>query len=198
MSAPYPPRLQGPTPTTDDCGVSLDFAPGPLTAVVGQYGVAPDDGAEAPRVTDHVVVRLGSGRYAVCAPDVAEVISVPALTRIPGAPVWLCGIGNWRGHVLPVIDLRPVLGATASPSPSSARVVVLAVDDVEVGILADAVTGLLPVPDDCEPPPTNVQGPARVLLRGITDGGTAGPVGVVLTAAVIALREQLPRTRTQH
>ena len=184
-------------PTADDCGVSLDFAPGPSTTV-GQYGAPLDDDVEAPRVTDHVVVRLGSGRYAICAPDVAEVIPVPVLTRIPGAPVWLCGIGNWRGHVLPVIDLRPVLGADIVPSPSSARVVVLAVDDVEVGILTDAVTGLLPVPDDCEAPPTNVHGPARDLLRGITDGGAAGPVGVVLTAAVIALREQLPRTRTSH
>lgn len=177
--------------------MSFDFTPGPSTTVAGQSDVAAAAASEAPRVTDHVVVRLGSGRYAVCAPDVAEVISVPALTRIPGAPVWLCGIGNWRGHVLPVIDLRPVLGAAVSPSPSSARVVVLAVDDVEVGILADAVTGLLPVPDDCDPPPTNVHGPARDLLRGITDGGTAGPVGVVLTAAVIALREQLPRTGTR-
>lgn len=174
--------------------MSLDLAPGLPTTVVGQYGVAPEADAEVLDVTDHVVVRLGHGRYAVCAPDVAEVIPVPVLTRIPGAPGWLCGIGNWRGHVLPVIDLRPLLGLEVSPSPSSARVVVLAVDDVEVGILADAVTGLLPVPDDCEPPPTNVPGSARDLLRGVTDGGVAGPVGVVLTSAVIALRERLPRT----
>ena len=47
--------------------------------------------------------------------DVAEVASVPGVTRVPGAPAWLAGVANWRGRMLPVLDLRPLLGADRGP-----------------------------------------------------------------------------------
>ena len=42
--------------------------------------------------TGHLVVRLGGGRYAVRATDVAEVLPVPARTRVPGTPGWVAGV----------------------------------------------------------------------------------------------------------
>ena len=137
---------------------------------------------------DHVVVRLGSGRYGLSAPDVAEVTPMPGLTRVPGTAGWLCGVGNWRGHVLPVVDLRPLLGIAVTPLPSSARVVVVAVDDIEVGIVAEAVAGLIEVPVDCDPAPVTLTGTAADLVVGLADGGPAGPVAVLATSALMALR----------
>jgi purine-binding chemotaxis protein CheW len=142
---------------------------------------------EIPHV-DHVVVRLGSGRYGLCAPDVAEVTPLPGLTRVPGTAAWLCGVGNWRGHVLPVVDLRPLLGIEVTPLPSSARVVVVSVDDVEVGIVAEAVAGLVEVPEDCAPSPVTLTGTAAELVVGLADGGPAGPVAVLATAGLLGLR----------
>ncbi len=142
---------------------------------------------ETPHV-DHVVVRLGAGRYGLSAPDVAEVTPLLGLTRVPGTASWLCGVGNWRGHVLPVVDLRPLLGIPATPLPSSARVVVVSVDDIEVGIVAEAVAGLVEVPEDCDPAPVTLTGPAADLVIGLADGGPAGPVAVLATSALLALR----------
>ena len=167
--------------------------PGPFDSPV------PADPEAAPEhrldQVDHVTVRFGGGRYGICAPDVAEVVAVPVMTRLPGAPGWLLGIGNWRGHVLPLVDLRPLLGLTVAPLPSSARAVVLAVDGVEVGLVAEAVTGLSPIPAECAPPPVTVDPTAAELLRGIADGGSGGPIGVIDTAAVLALRDRVPRAR---
>jgi purine-binding chemotaxis protein CheW len=142
---------------------------------------------ETPHV-DHVVVRLGGGRYGLSAPDVAEVTPLLGLTRVPATAAWLCGVGNWRGHVLPVVDLRPLLGLPVTPLPSSARVVVVSVDDVEVGIVAEAVAGLVEVPDDCDPAPVTLTGHAAELVVGLADGGPAGPVAVLATSALLALR----------
>lgn len=154
------------------------------------------DEPDAPAGSDHVVVRLGAGRYAVAACDVTEVIPMPGLTRVPGAPSWVCGIANWRGHVVPVIDLRSLLGVPAGPLPSSARVVVVSVDDVEVGLVAEAVDGLVAVPDGCEPPPLTLDGTAAALIVGLVDGGTgSGPVAVLATAAIVALRSRLVPSR---
>ncbi len=153
------------------------------------------EGDEIPHV-DHVVIRLGSGRYGLAAPDVAEVTPMPSLTRVPGTVAWLCGVGNWRGHVLPVVDLRPLLGLAVTPLPSSARVVVVSVDDVEVGIVAEAVAGLVEVPLDCDPPPMTLTGTAADLVVGLADGGPAGPVAVLATAGLVALRGRAAARRS--
>jgi purine-binding chemotaxis protein CheW len=164
-------------------------------AVAGARPTWFDDAAEEPATTgvDHVVIRLGGGRYAVCAPDVAEVVAVPTATRLPGTPAWVVGVGNWRGHVLPLVDLRSLLGLPVTPLPSSARLVVLAVDDVEVGLLAEAVAGLLEVPETLSPAPVTLSASAADLLLGLADSPAGAPVAVLSTAAVLSLRGRLPR-----
>ncbi|MDA8436500.1 MAG: chemotaxis protein CheW [Actinomycetales bacterium] len=156
-----------------------------------------DDDVVEPEASgvDHVVVRLGGGRYGVCAQDVAEVIRMPRLTRVPGTPTWVCGVANWRGHVLPLIDLRPLLQVAAVPLPSSARVVVLAVDDLEVGLVAEAVAGLVDVPDRLDATPVTLAGDAADLVAGLADGGPGGPVAVLRTDAVLGLRSRAARPR---
>lgn len=142
---------------------------------------------------EHVLLRLGAGRYAVAAQHVVEVVPVPGLTRVPAAPGWLVGVGNWRGHVLPVVDLRPLLAVDATPLASSGRVVVLRSDDVEVGVVADQVLGLLEVPVDHDPAPLTLAAEASDLVVGLTDDGAAtGPVAILDAHAVLGLARTRP------
>lgn len=154
-----------------------------------------DDDVVEPEATgvDHVVMRLGAGRYGVCAPDVAEVVAVPPVTRVPGTPAWVVGVANWRGHVLPLVDLRSLLGLPVSPLPSSARLVVVSVDDVEVGVVAEAVAGLVDVPDELAPAPMTLPAGATDLLLGLAPSDLGGPVSVLSTPALMALRTRLTR-----
>ena len=147
------------------------------------------DDVDAPvdAVAEHVVLRVGGSRYAVPATAVAEVVEVPVLTRVPGLPGWVVGVANWRGHVLPVIDLKPLLGVVPAALPSSARVVVVVVDETEVGIVADAVLGLVDVPVELPelPPALGLLGSG--LLLGVVDVGAGGPLAVVSTDALLGL-----------
>ena len=141
-----------------------------------------------------VILRFAGARYAVDMASVAEVVPVPVMTRIPGGPPWLSGVVNWRGRVLPVIDLRPLVGAALSPLPTSARLVVLAEGDIEVGVVADMVPGLLNCdPRDLEPIPGTIATGIAPLVRGVVD--VDGPVALLATEAVLRLREQLPAAR---
>jgi purine-binding chemotaxis protein CheW len=143
---------------------------------------------------DGVILRFAGARYAVDMSSVAEVVPVPVLTRVPGAPNWLSGVVNWRGRVLPVADLRPLVGAALSPLPTSARLVVLAEDDIEVGVVADMVPGLLRCnPHELEPVPATIATGIAPLVRGIAD--VDGPVALLATEAVLRLRDQLPTAR---
>jgi purine-binding chemotaxis protein CheW len=152
-----------------------------------------DEQETAPRLSG-VVLRFAGARYAVDMAAVAEVVPVPPVTRLPGGPSWLSGVVNWRGRVLPVLDLRPLVGAALAPLPTSARLVVLSVADVECGVVADLVPGLLECDADAvEPVPATASSAIGGLVLGVVDDD--GPIAVLDAAAVLQLRDQLPHAR---
>jgi len=149
---------------------------------------SPNEAGEA------VVVRLGSGRFAVSLDSVAEVGRVPAVTRIPGGPDWLAGVANWRGRLLPVLDLRGLLGAERTPFGSGARLLVVAYDGVSAGMVVDGVEGTGGLGAQVDEFPAALAGPGAALLRGQVPRDD-GPVAVIDPSAVLRLRETLPRVR---
>ena len=121
--------------------------------------------------------------------SVAEVVPVPVVTRIPGAPAWLSGVVNWRGRVLPVIDLRPLVGAPLSPLPTSARLVVLA-DGRRRGrrwsrTWCRGCSTATPATSSRSRPPSSTG--IAPLVRGVVD--VDGPVALLATDAVLRLRD---------
>jgi purine-binding chemotaxis protein CheW len=147
-----------------------------------------------------VVVRLAGSRYALPMPSIAEVGRPPGLTRVPGLPSWVAGLANWRGRVLAVLDLRPLLTAPGAPAAQGAldrkaRLVVLHRADVRVGLLIEGVDGtVLLGADRHEPAPAHLHAAAAALLAGqVTDA--AGPLGVLDLDAVLGLADSLPRAR---
>lgn len=57
--------------------------------------------------------------------NIAEVISVGALTPVPLAPAWLLGAFTWRTLAVPVISFEALMGANATAPSQAAKVVVL-------------------------------------------------------------------------
>lgn len=147
-----------------------------------------------PVENESVVIRLGDGRFAAELDAVAEVGRVPSVTRIPGGPGWLAGVANWRGRLLPVLDLRSLLGAPETRLGGSARLVVLSVDGVSAGIVVDSVEGTGVLDAAVEEFPAALADRGSFLLAGQVPSAD-GPVAVLDTRAVLRLREQLPRAR---
>lgn len=151
---------------------------------------------EQPAAPDEVVVvRLGGSRYALAMSSVAEVGRPPSLTRVPGMPAWLAGVANWRGRVLAVLDLKPLLTATDVTLDRHARLVVLNRGGIPVGLLIEGVDGThLLDPELVEPVLAHLPGSASVLLAGQTTDAE-GPCGVLDLDAVFRLPDSLPRAR---
>jgi purine-binding chemotaxis protein CheW len=145
----------------------------------------------------YVVVRLGGSRFAIQMDAVSEVGRLPGFTRVPGTPSWCAGVANWRGRILGVLDLRPLLDLPGEDSGRGreARLVVLQNGVAQVGVLADRVDGVLEVEDDdLEPPMATLSAEAASLLRGQASDAE-GPVGVLDELAVFALRERVASVR---
>ena len=167
--------------------------PRPAT-VIGLGGESSDRGIRS-EPDGYVMIRLGGSSCAVGMSAVAEVGRLPKLTRVPGTPVWLSGVANWRGRILAVLDVRPLLGAAITPTGSLGRLVVLSEDGVTVGLLTEGVQGVVNCDvERIEPPPMTLDAEAAGLLHGqFTEPG--GPIAVLDPAAVVGLRTRLPAPR---
>ncbi len=84
------------------------------------------------------LLTIGGEVYAVDLRNVREVFEVDVITPVPGMPPALVGVTNVRGAVVPVMDLRRLLGvSSAGPTPQYA--VIINHGNHQVGVLVERV-----------------------------------------------------------
>jgi purine-binding chemotaxis protein CheW len=101
---------------------------------------------------------LAGEEYALGILRVKEIIEYDTVTRVPGTPVWVRGVFNLRGSVVPVVDLAVKLGTAPSPLSRWSCIVVVEVklgqEPIVLGLLADAIGQVMDLdPGDVLPPP---------------------------------------------
>lgn len=108
--------------------------------------------------TQYLSFIIAGDEYALGILQVKEIIEYDTVTRIPGAPVWVRGVFNLRGSVVPVIDLAVKLGMPPSTLTRWSCIVVVEVkmggDRIVLGLLSDAIGQVMELePGDVVPPP---------------------------------------------
>jgi len=92
-----------------------------------------------------VIWRAGGLLFATGIDAVAEVLSPLACTPTPGVPQWVRGLFNYRGRLIPLVDVARLLARSPSPDRMINRVVVVrstpgtAALDSPVGLWVEAV-----------------------------------------------------------
>ncbi len=81
--------------------------------------------------------------------EVAEILSVPSSTRLPGVKPWVRGVANVRGRLLPLIDLEVFFGGALSGNRKQQRVLALEYGDMFTGLIVSEVHGMQHFPVDC-------------------------------------------------
>lgn len=103
-----------------------------------------------------VVFSLGAEEYGVPITLVQEIIRYTSPRPIPGGPSHVEGVINLRGRIIPVVGLRSRFGALGD-RPDEAKIVIVEMSDLTVGIVVDEVREVLSVgADQCEAPPEGV------------------------------------------
>ncbi|HNB52999.1 MAG TPA: chemotaxis protein CheW [Anaerolineales bacterium] len=121
-----------------------------------------------------VVFELGSEHFGVSIAAVQSIIKLQPITQLPHAPGFVEGVTNLRGHVLPVIDLRKRFGLSTQKADKHSRIMVVSVDQVEVGMIVDGVSEVLTVPEQTvEPAPTITTTVDSAFIAGIAKIGSA-------------------------
>lgn len=71
--------------------------------------------------------------------DVADIIEIPELTKIPTAPDFVLGLMNHRGKAVPVMDLRLRLGLPEGEFNERSCIIVLEINTLQCGLRVDRV-----------------------------------------------------------
>jgi len=88
---------------------------------------------------------LEENEYTVPILKVQEIIKIPQITKMPGVPHYIEGITNLRGRVIPVVNLKKVLGIPEVNSGS--KVIVVSSGRITFGALVDDITGVVNIDD---------------------------------------------------
>jgi purine-binding chemotaxis protein CheW len=114
--------------------------------------------------------RLAHERYAVEQKYVREVHPLKDLTPLPCAPAFVLGIINVRGQILPVIDVKRFFDLPQTGITDLHVAIIVHTDEMELGILADAVAGVRLVSSSaCHPSLPTLTGIRADYLKGVTD-----------------------------
>jgi purine-binding chemotaxis protein CheW len=98
--------------------------------------------------TPYLTFLLRGGWYAVEASRVREILRLPGLAPVSEAPYYIIGIMNYRGHIVPVMDLAIRLGQSPWSYRIHDHVIVLQHESVLLGIIVNEVQGVHEIPQE--------------------------------------------------
>lgn len=137
--------------------------PGPPT-----QALAPAGGASHAAYPSRVcLITLSGGLFALDLRSVREVFPVESITPVPGMPSVLSGVTNLRGVVVPLVDVRSLLGLSTAGAPQKIGVVIHHGTN-QVGVLVDQVPEIRTVQQDqFLPAPTTGEADAQSFVSTI-------------------------------
>ncbi len=98
--------------------------------------------AEQTRTVRACLFMLAGEPFAVELGSAREVVSFDGYTIVPGAPPPLLGVANLRGTVMPIVDLRPLLGFPPHTVERRTNTLILGNRSLQAAIAIDGVLGL--------------------------------------------------------
>lgn len=116
-----------------------------------------------PTSMNALTLKMQDELFAIEACSVREILDLVPITEVPNAPLFMTGLINVRGRVVPLADLRVMFDMDRPPPDQDTRIVVLETqiegETTVVGILADKVYDVT----DIEA--TSIQGAPKVGMR---------------------------------
>jgi twitching motility protein PilI len=85
--------------------------------------------------------RVGKRRLVSDFREVVEIVPMPPVTPVPGAHPWLLGVGNLRGNLFPVVDLRCFLEGERTTQQEGQRVLIMRQAGGDVALTIDELFG---------------------------------------------------------
>ena len=115
-----------------------------------------------------IVFQIKDKEYAIPVNKVSGIEKLLHITRIPKALKFVKGVINLRGVITPIIDLRVRFDFEEVEYDESTRIIIVILDDMEVGLIVDSANDVLDIPvESIEPQPEVVGHLASEYISGV-------------------------------
>ncbi|MBT2637117.1 chemotaxis protein CheW [Bacillus sp. ISL-39] len=117
-----------------------------------------------------IVFQLNDKEYGVPVSQVKSIEKIMHITRVPHTNPFVKGVMNLRGVVTPLLDLRVRFGMGEQAYTEGTRVIIVSIDDKEVGLIVDGANDVIDIPTSkIEPPPEVVGLEAEGYIDGVAN-----------------------------
>ncbi len=115
-----------------------------------------------------IVFQIKDKEYAIPVDKVSGIEKLLHITRVPKALKFVKGVINLRGVITPIIDLRIRFDFEEVEYDESTRIIIVILDDMEVGLIVDSANDVLDIPvESIEPQPEVVGHLASEYISGV-------------------------------
>ncbi|RJP75508.1 MAG: purine-binding chemotaxis protein CheW [Desulfobacteraceae bacterium] len=148
-----------------------------------------DDGEDTMK-DRYFTFRIGNEEYGIEIMYVIEVIGIQKITEVPDMPVFVKGVINLRGQVIPVMDVRVRFGMEEQAYNERTCIVVVTIKDSAIGLVVDMVSDVIDIPEkDVDPPPKISRKPGSRFIKGL--GKIDNQVKILLDVQRLLYDEEL-------
>jgi purine-binding chemotaxis protein CheW len=109
-----------------------------------------------------IVFQLQDEEYGIPVHQVRSIEKMQHITRVPRTAPFVKGVINLRGVVTPIIDLRVRFELEEQAYTDSTRIIIVALDHMEVGLIVDAANDVIDIPVSLIEPRPEVVGNVEV------------------------------------
>ncbi|MCX6101982.1 MAG: chemotaxis protein CheW [Proteobacteria bacterium] len=136
------------------------------------------DGEQAAEFVDKmqfIGIKIAGEEFLLSIDFINEIIMLPNITYVPNSAKYIEGVVNLRGTILPVVNMRKMMGMSRGEATSGTRIIICKEENLNVraGLLVDNITfvvALLPDEIDSSSPPSAASG--HELLSGVSKHGS--------------------------
>jgi purine-binding chemotaxis protein CheW len=125
-----------------------------------------------------VTFQLGEELYAINIMDVKEIVRVQEIRVLPNAPVYVEGIFNLRGEIIPIINLHKRFHLKKAISSEEDELlsgfVIIEIDGMKLGVIIDRISRVVSIEkENVQPPPQMLTGIGAEYIMGVVrqEGG---------------------------
>ncbi len=100
--------------------------------------------------------------------NVEEIIKPVDYTHVPNTKEFVLGVINLRGKIIPIVDLRVKFGFGKKPIGSESRMIVISMNDFNVGFMVDKIEKVYYIEKkSIEPTPSNIPQTIEKYVKGV-------------------------------
>lgn len=90
-----------------------------------------------------IAFQVGDLRCAVEVRDIAEIVTLSQIVRVPCVPPFIAGVTNVRGQIVTLVDMRRMFGDRGEGIVDLKRAILVQHGDARVGVLSEEILGTM-------------------------------------------------------